>query len=90
MKRRKIRGNQKPFMKTPLRQTIMRRRKSFSTFQKTKLSADWEKYRKQWNYCLKLRNKARKTYFNNMQSSNVSKNNLWKTLGPTLGQSLLS
>ena len=82
IKRRKIRGNQKPFMNKPLRQAIMRRSKLLNIFQKTKLSADWEKYRKQRNYCLKLRNKARRTYFNNMQSGNMSKNNFWKTLGP--------
>ena len=82
IKRRKIRGNQKPFMNKPLRQAIMRRSKVLNTFQKTKLSADWEKYCKQRNYCLKLHNKARKTYFNNMQSCNISKNNFWKTLGP--------
>ena len=45
IKRRKIRGNQKPFMNKPLRQAIMRRSKLLSIFQKTKLSADWEKYR---------------------------------------------
>ena len=59
---RKIRGNQKLFMNKPLRQAIMSRSKLLSTFQKTKLSADWEKYRMQRNYCLKLRNEARNTY----------------------------
>ena len=86
IKRRKIRGNQTPFMNKPLRQAIMRRSKLLNTFQKTKLSADWEKYRKQRNYCFKLCNEARKTYFNNMQSCNMSKNNFWETLGPSFSE----
>ena len=40
IKRRKIRGNQKPFMNKPLRQAIMRISKLLNIFQKTKLSAD--------------------------------------------------
>ena len=49
---------------------------------KSRKSSDWDNYRKRWNYCVKLRNKARRDYFNNMQTVNVNKNNFWKTIGP--------
>ena len=49
---------------------------------KSRKSSDWDNHRKQRNYCVKLRNKARRDYFNNMQAANVNKNSFWKTIGP--------
>ena len=65
LKKRKVRGNQMPFMTKTLRQAIMRRSKLFHTFTKSKKQSDWENFRKQRKHCVKLRNKARKTFLNN-------------------------
>ena len=82
VKRRKVRGNQMPFMNKPLRQAVMRRSKLRNLCHKSRKSSDWDNYRKQRNYCVKLRNKARRDYLNNMQAADVNKNNFWKTIGP--------
>ena len=82
VKRRKVRSNQMLFMNKPLQQAIMHRSKLCNLCHKSRKSSDWDNYRKQQNYCVKLRNKARRHYFNNMQAANVNKNNFWKTIGP--------
>ena len=66
VKRRKVRGNQMLFMNKPLRQAIMCRSKLRNLCHKSRKSSDWDNYRKQRNYSVKLRNKARRDYFNNM------------------------
>ena len=81
--RRKVRGNQMPFMNIPLRHAIMRRSELRNLCHKSRKSSDWDNYRKQRNYCVKLRNKARRDYFNNMQATNVNKNNFWKLSDPS-------
>ena len=54
VKRRKVRGNQMPFMNKPLRQAIMRRSKLRNLCHKSRKSSDWDNYRKQRNYCVKF------------------------------------
>ena len=84
LKKRKVRGNQMPFMTKTLRQAVMRRSKLFHTFTRSKKQSDWENFRKQRNHCVKLRNKVRKTFLNILHPNEVNKNNFWKTLGPFL------
>ena len=38
------------------------------------------------NYCVRLRNQARKAYFNKLQNTYVDKKKFWKTIGPFLPQ----
>ena len=52
------RGKQKPFTNKTLGKAIMHRSKLLNAFNGTKKLRDWEKYRKQRNYCVKLENKA--------------------------------
>ena len=47
-----------------------------------RLQEDWEKYRQQKNYCVKLRNEARKQYFSNLDPTYTGKNGLWDALRP--------
>ena len=54
LKKRKVRGNQMPFMTKTLRQAIMRRSKLFHTFTRSKNESAWENFRKQRNHCVKL------------------------------------
>ena len=81
LKKRKVRGNQMPFLTKTLRQAIMRRSRLFHTFTRSKKQSDWENFSKQRNHCVKLRNKARKTFLNNLHPNEINKNNFWKTLG---------
>ena len=71
LKKRLPRGNQKPFMNKILRKAIMHRSKLLNAFNRTKELQDWEKYRKQRNYCVKLKNKAKKQYFSKLGPCNV-------------------
>ena len=81
-KQRKVRGTQMPFKTKSLRQAIMRRSRLFNVFAKSKKRSDWEDFRKQRNYCVRLRNQARKAYFNKLQNTDVDKKKFWKTIGP--------
>ena len=59
----------------------MRRSRLRNVFNRTRLQEDWEKYRQQRNYCVKLRNEARKQYFNNLDPTYAGKNGFWDALG---------
>ena len=82
LKKRLTWGNQKPFMDKTLRKAFMHRPKLLNSFNRTKKLQDWEKYHKQRNYCVKLKNKAKKQYFSNLGPCNMNQNNFWRTLEP--------
>ena len=90
IKQRKVRGTQMPFMTKALRQAIMRRSRLFSIFTESKKRSDWENFRKQRNYCVRLRNQARKAYFNKLQNTDVDKEKFWKTIGPFFLKNLIN
>ena len=69
-------------MNKTLRKAIKHRSKLLNAFNKTKKLQDWEKYRKQRNYCVKLKNKTEKHYFSKLGPCNMNRNNFWRTLGP--------
>ena len=52
LKKRKVRGNQMPFMTKTFRQAIMRRSKLFHTVTRSKKQSDWENFHKQRNHCV--------------------------------------
>ena len=83
---RKVRGTQMPFMTKSLRQAIMRRSRLYNTFTKSKKRSDWGDFRKQRSYCVRLRNHARKAYFNKLQNTDLDKKKFWKTIGPFFSQ----
>ena len=66
----------------------MRRSRLFNIFTESKKRSDWENFRKQQNYCVRLRNQARKAYFNKLQHTDVDKKKFWKTIGPFFSQNL--
>ena len=82
LRKRLARGNQKPFMNKTLRKAIIHRSKLLNTFNRTNKLQDWEKYRKERNYCVKLKNKAKKQYFSKLGPCDMNRNNFWRTLGP--------
>ena len=87
-KKRKVRGNQMPFMTKTLRQAIMRRSELFLLLLDLKSSligkmqSDWENFLKQRNHCVKLRNKARKTFLNNLHPNEVKRITFGRHSGP--------
>ena len=60
----------------------MHRSRLSNIFNKSKNLRDWENCRKQRHFCVRLRCKARKEYFNKLQPSVVNKNNFRKTFSP--------
>ena len=60
----------------------MHRSTVLNAFNRTKKLQDWEEYDKQRNYCVKLKNKAKKQYFSKLGLCNMNPNNFWRTLGP--------
>ena len=82
LKKKVIRGNQKPFKNRQLRRAIMRRSRLHNVFNQTRLQEDRKKYRQQRNYCVKLRNEARKQYFSNLDPTHAEKSGFWDALGP--------
>ena len=86
-KHRKVRGSQMPFMTKSLRQAIMRRSRLFT---KSEKRSDWEDFRKQPNYYVRLRNQARKAYFNKLQNTYVDKKKFWKQSDPSFPKNLIN
>ena len=82
----KVRGTQMPFMTKALRRAIMRRSRLFSIFTESKKRSDWENFRKQQNYCVRLRNQVRKAHFNKLQNTDADNKKFWKTIGPFFSQ----
>ena len=60
----------------------MRRSRLRDVFNQTRLKEDWEKCKQQRNYCVKLRNEARKQYFSNLDLTYARKSGFWDALGP--------
>ena len=77
VKKRKVRGNQVPFMNKALRKAIMRRSNLLSKFVNNRTTENWESYRKQRNKCVKIRNNAWCEYFKKLDAPHLSNSNFW-------------
>ena len=64
IKKKWLRGNNKPHIAKPLRQAIMKRSKLKNKANKTKLLTDIRNYKKQRNYVVNLNKNAKVEYFN--------------------------
>ena len=60
-------------MNRDIKKAIMKRSKLRNNFKKTKLSSDWDDYRKQRNYVVNLNKRLRTTYFNKAVTSQTQK-----------------
>ena len=82
VKKRKVRGNQVPFMNKALRKVIMRRSNLLNKFVNNRTTENWESYRKQRNKCVKIRNNTRREYFKKLDVPHLSNSHFWTRLKP--------
>ena len=66
--------NNKPFMNKALRKVIMKRSRLKNKFNKNSSAKNWNSYKKQRNFCLKLLFQTKEKYFNNINVKKVSDN----------------
>ena len=70
-------------MTKALRKAIMTRSRLKNIYNKKRSYDNWDKYKKQRNFCMKLLRKTKQDYFNNIDIKSVSDNKkFWKTIKP--------
>ena len=68
-------------MTKALRKAIMTRSRLKNIYNKKRSYDNWDKYKKQRNFCMKLLRKTKQDYFNNIDIKNVSNTKkFWKTI----------
>ena len=83
LKHKYVRANQAPYMNKNLHKAVMNRSRLRNKFLKTKSVADRKEYNKQRNLCVKLFRKEKHSYFNSLDSKNITDNKkFWKTVKP--------
>ena len=83
LKKRLIRANNAPFMDKNLSKSIMARSKLKNKFNKNPTIGNKISYQKQRNYCVKLLKQTRRTYYNNLQTTNIVDNKkFWTCVKP--------
>ena len=84
-KRKYLRGNDQPFMTKELRKEHMKRTMLLNKFRKNNSHENLIAFKKQRNYCVKLLRDTKKSYFSNLEPSNIANNKkFWKTVKPLL------
>ena len=83
LKKKILRGNNRPFMTKTLRKAIMIRSRLKSHVNKTRSYEKWSLYKTEKNFCAKLLKKTKKDYFSNVNPRFVSDNkHLSQTIKP--------
>ena len=83
IKKRSIRGNESSFMSKPLKKEIMKRSRLKNKFLKDQNHENKLAYNKQRNICTTMLRKAKRSYFDNIDTKNVTDNRkFWKTIRP--------
>ena len=83
VKTKVLRYNNNPFMNKALRKAIMTRSRLKNKFNKNSSTKNWNSYKKQRNFCLKLLRQTKEKYFNNINVKKVSDNKtFWKSVKP--------
>ena len=68
-------------MTKALRKAIMTRSRLKNIYNKKRSYDNWDKYKKQRNFCVKLLRKTKQDYFNNIDIKNVSgTKKFWRTI----------
>ena len=83
LRKKKIRGNNAPFMNKTLSKSIMTRSKLKNKYNKSPTEENRRLYNKQRNYCSNLTKKVKRDYYNNLDL-NIFKDNktFWKSIKP--------
>ena len=83
MKKRYIRANDSPFMNRTLRKAFMLRARLKNRYNKNKTADNWDAFRRQRNFCVKLSRKTKRDFYNQLDISEVTENKkFWKTVKP--------
>ena len=83
LKKEQLRFDHSPFMMKALRKAIMTRSRLKNIYNKKRSYENWDKYKKQRNFCVKLLRKTKQDYFNNIDIKSVSDTKkFWKTIKP--------
>ena len=83
MKKRYIRANDSPFMNRALRKAFMLRTRLKNRYNKNKTADNWDAFRRQRNFCVKLSRKTKRDFYNQLDISEVTDNKkFWKTVKP--------
>ena len=85
IKKRYIRANQAPFIDKTISKHIMKRSRLRNKFLNTKSDIDRKAYNVQRNLCVTLIRQAKKRFFNNLDTGDITDNKtFWKTVKPFL------
>ena len=91
LKTKYIRGNDQPFMNKQLRKEHMKRTMLKNKYLKNRSSLNWEAFKIQRNYCIKLLRETKKSYFGCLKPSDISDNKkFWKTTKPFFSDKMIS
>ena len=81
LKEKQLRFNHSPFMTKALQKAIMTRSRLKNIYNKKRSYDNWDKYKKQRNFCVKLLRKRKQDNFNNIDiKSVIDTKNFWKTI----------
>ena len=84
IKKSYIRVNQGPFMNKALQKAVMTNSRPCNKFLKIKTQPNETVYKKQRNYCVSLFRKEKKSFFENLETKNITGNKIfWKTVKPS-------
>ena len=83
LKKRYVRANEAGFMNKVLKKAIIKRSQLKNVFLKKRTLKSQVAYNKQRNYCTSLLRKEKRNYFENINTSKISDNNMsYKTVKP--------
>ena len=75
--------NNNASMTKSLRKAIMLKSRLKNNFNKKRSDENWENYKKQWNFCVKLPRQTNEKYFSDINVKSISDNKkFWKTIKP--------
>ena len=78
-----LRFNNNAFMTKSLRKAIMLRSRLKNNFNKQRSDENWDNYKKQRNFCVKLLRQTKEKYFSDTNVKSISDNKkFWKTIKP--------
>ena len=91
LKTKYVRANDQPFVTKELRKEHMKRSRLRNKYRKNKNVTNRIAYTKQRNVCVNLLKKIKKSYYENLQPSNISDNKkFWKTVKPLFSEKTMS
>ena len=83
LKKRYIRAKDSPFMNRILRKAFMLCTRLKNRYNKNKTTDNWDAYRRQRNFCVKLSQKTKRDFYNQLDISELTDNKkFWKTVKP--------